>query len=138
MLFTGVAGYDLVQTEKTRLALIGGVRYLNLDADLKLSAAGPVETPPPAKLSNSDTLWDGIVGVKGGFMLTEHWYIPYYADIGAGDSQITWQLYTGIGYRFERVDVVLGYRYLEYDQDDDKFLQDLSFYGPLLGVGFRF
>jgi hypothetical protein len=33
LVVTGIAGYDVVQTDKTRLALIGGVRYLTLDAD---------------------------------------------------------------------------------------------------------
>jgi hypothetical protein len=138
-LVTGVAGYDLVQTDKARMGLIGGFRYLTLDADLDITIKGPLpETPPPAHLSGSNDFWDGIVGVKGAFMLGKNWYIPYYADIGAGDSQLTWQLYAGIGYQFHWGDIKLGYRYLEYDMDDDKFVQDLKFYGPLMGIGFRF
>jgi len=71
-------------------------------------------------------------------MLNEHWYLPYYADIGTGDSDLTWQLFGGIGYMFNWGDIKLGYRYLKYDQDDDKLLQDFTFDGFLLGVGFRF
>jgi len=137
---TGVAGYDLVQTKKSRMAVIGGVRYLDLSADLDLSISieDMPENPPPASLSGSDDFWDGIVGIRGAFMLNENWYIPYYGDIGAGDSNLTWQLFAGIGYMFHWGDIRLGYRYLEYDQDDDKFLQDLKLYGPVLGLGFRF
>ena len=135
---TGIVGYDVVQTDRAGLALVGGLRYLNLDSDLGLSASGPNITPPPAYLSESDNIWDGIVGVKGSFMLGKNWYLPYYADIGAGDSQLTWQLFAGIGYMFHWGDIVLAYRYLNYDQDDDKFIQDLALYGPLLGVNFRF
>ena len=138
-LVTGVVGYDVVQTNRSRMALVGGFRYLTLDADLDITITDPLpENPPPAHLSGSEDYWDGIIGIKGGLMLNEHWYIPYYADIGAGDSQLTWQLYAGIGYQFHWGDIKLGYRYLEYDLDDDKFVQDLKFYGPLLGVGFRF
>ena len=137
-LVTGVVGYDVVQTDRAGLALIGGFRYLNLDSDIGLSATDPNATPPPAYLSESMDIWDGIVGVKGAYMLGKNWYLPYYADIGAGDSQLTWQLYAGIGYMFHWGDIVLGYRYLDYDQDDDKFVQDLSFSGPLMGVKFKF
>jgi hypothetical protein len=115
------------------------VRYLKLDADVDLTVNGPLPpTPPPAYLSGSEDFWDGIVGVKGGIMLNENWYIPYYADIGAGGSNLTWQLYAGIGYMFSWGDIKLAYRYLEYDQDDDKLVQDLKLYGPQLGIGFRF
>jgi hypothetical protein len=137
---SGIAGYDVMQTDRVRLAVIGGVRYFTLDADadLRFSGEGPVGLDRQTSLSESTDLWDGIVGVRGAVMLNKHWYLPYYADIGTGDSDLTWQLFGGIGYQFGWGDVKLGYRYLKYDQDDDKFLQDFEFYGPLLGVGFRF
>ena len=135
---TGIAGYDMVQTDRVRLAVIGGVRYFTLDADADISLTGPGPLDPETSLSKSTDLWDGIVGVRGAIMLNEHWYLPYYADIGTGDSDLTWQLFGGIGYQFGWGDVKLGYRYLKYDQGDDKFLQDFAFYGPIMGVGFRF
>ena len=136
---TGVVGYDVVQTDKARLAVIGGVRYLDLSADVDIAINGPLPpTPPPAYLTGSKDFWDGIVGVRGGIMLNEKWYVPYYADIGTGQSNLTWQLFVGIGYMFNWGDIRLGYRYLEYDQDDDKPVQDLKLYGPALGIGFRF
>lgn len=131
--FTGAGGYDVVQTDKARLAVIGGVRYLKLDADMNQTG---ILLPP--SLSLSEDFWDGIVGVRGVIMLNKKWYIPYYADIGAGQSNLTWQLFAGIGYMFNWGDIKLGYRYLEYDQDDDKPVQDLKLYGPALGIGFRF
>lgn len=136
---TGTVGYDMVQTDKARMAVIGGVRYLDLSSDVDIAINGPLPpTPPPAHLSGSEDFWDGIVGVKGAYMLGKNWYIPYYADIGTGQSNLTWQLYAAIGYMFQWGDIRLGYRYLEYDQDDDKVVQDLKLYGPVLGVGFRF
>lgn len=136
---TGTVGYDVVQTTKARMALIGGVRYLDVSTDLDITVNGPLPpTPPPAHLSGSKDFWDGIVGLKGVYMLTPNWYIPYYADIGAGDSKLTYQLYAGIGYMFSWGDIKLGYRYVEYKQDDDKLVQDLQLYGPQVGIGFRF
>jgi len=51
---------------------------------------------------------------------------------------LTWQPYAGIGYNFSWGDIRVAYRYLEYDQDDDKLVQDLKLYGPQIGIGFRF
>jgi hypothetical protein len=135
---SGIAGYDVVQTYRVRLAVIGGLRYFTIDTDADLSLTGPGPLDPQTSLSKSTELWDGIVGVRGAIMLNEHWYLPYYADMGAGDSDLTWQVFGGIGYMFNWGDIKLGYRYLKYDQDDDEFLQDFEFYGPIMGVGFRF
>lgn len=136
---SGIVGYDVVQTNKNRMAAIGGVRYLDLSGDTDITVNGPLPpTPPPAYISGSNEFWDGIIGIRGAFMLNENWYIPYYADIGAGQSDLTWQLFAGIGYMFNWGDIKLGYRYLEYDMDDDKLVQDLKLYGPVLGIGFRF
>jgi len=43
---------------------------------------------------------------------------------------------TGAGYTFDRSEVSLSYRYLEYDQGDDELLQDIEFGGAKLEVGF--
>lgn len=136
-MLSGIVGYDVVQTDRVRLAAIGGVRYFTLDTDTHLSLSGPGPLDPQTYLSESTSLLDAIVGVRGSIMLSAHWFLPYYADIGAGDSELTYQLYSGIGYMFSWGDVRLGYRYLKYDQDD-KFLEDFEFYGFLMGVGFRF
>ncbi len=44
----------------------------------------------------------------------------------------------GVGYRFERVDVVAGYRHLAWETDDGDTYEDINFSGPMLGVKFRF
>ena len=132
-ILTGGVGYDVVQTDRGTLAVIGGVRYAMVDVDATLSLLRL-----EAERSESEGLVDGIVGVRGFFALNEQWYVPYYADIGTGDSNLTWQALAGIGYRFGWGDIKLVYRYLSYDMDDDKLLKDLDLSGPALGVVFRF
>jgi len=129
---TGV-GYDLVQGKRGTLAAFGGIRYLNADVEASLNLQGV-----PASRSDSSDVFDGIVGLRGAINLGEHWYIPFHGDIGTGQSDLTWQLFSGIGYRFSWGNVRLGYRYLRYEQDDDKLLQELDLSGPVMGVGFRF
>jgi hypothetical protein len=74
------------------------------------------------------TQWDAIVGVKGRASLGAegNWYVPYYLDVGKGDSDLTWQGVVGV------------WRYLDYDIGDDKPITSIDFNGPALGVTFRF
>ena len=132
-ILSGAVGYDVVQTDRVTFAVVGGVRYATIDVDITLGALGR-----QAVSSESEGLLDGIVGVRGYLTLNENWYLPYYADIGTGDSDLTWQALAGIGYRFSWGDIRLAYRYLSYDLDDGKHLEDLDVSGPILGVGFRF
>ena len=132
-ILSGAVGYDVVQTERVTLAVVGGVRYATMDVDVTLGMLGR-----QAESSESEGLLDGIVGVRGFIKLNENWYLPYYADIGTGDSDLTWQALAGIGYRFSWGDIKLVYRYLNYDMDDGKHLEDFNVSGPVLGIGFRF
>lgn len=130
-------GYNLYSEGKSRLDLIGGARYLDLDQTmfLSLQSLGPGQS---RTISESLTAWDGIVGVKGNATLGERWFLPYYLDIGAGDSKFTWQATAGIGYRAGRVvDLALVYRHLEWDLDSARVVDDINFSGPTLGVIFR-
>ncbi len=130
-------GYNLYSEGKSRLDLIGGARYLNLDQSmfLALQSLGPGLS---RTISESLTSFDGIVGLTGNAALGERWFLPYYVDIGTGDSKFTWQASAGIGYRAGRVvDLALVYRHLEWDIDSARVVDDLNFSGPTLGVIFR-
>jgi hypothetical protein len=134
-------GYNVVDNERATLDLVGGARYFWLDIDLKLdliTAAGPLMTSRAAKVSDSDSVWDGVVGVKGKINLDNNWYLPYYADVGTGQSDLTWQAMAGVGYKFKWGDVQLAYRHLDYDFKSDFLLKDMSLSGPLLGASFYF
>jgi hypothetical protein len=146
-IWTLAGGYNLVQGPKASLDLIGGARYLKLKAttDWQLTAnvigpGGGGVLPASGSVTESGDIWDGIVGVKGRFKLGDgNWFMPYYLDAGTGGSQFTWQAQTGIGYAFRWGDLLLGYRYLAWEQDDKaKPIQELKLYGFGLGGIFRF
>jgi hypothetical protein len=135
------AGYNVVDNEKTRLDLLGGARYFDLDVDVKLNLNrdGPlIQTSREVKGSDSDHIWDGIVGLRGTYNIDKNWYLPYYADIGTGGSDLTWQALAGVGYQFKWGDVLLAYRYLDYNFKSDFLLEDMTVKGPALGVRFNF
>ncbi len=55
-----------------------------------------------------------------------------------GDSELTWQVFGGVGYRFDRVDAVLGRRPMEWRSDDSPVFDDVNLSGPFAGVKFLF
>ena len=93
---------------------------------------------PTAKLSKSADVWDAVVGFRGRAHINDRWFVPYYADVGAGDSDLTWQAMAGIGYEASWGETSLVYRHLEWDQGDDGLLKKLSFSGPAVAFKFRF
>jgi len=135
------AGYNVVNNERATLDLVGGARYLSIDVDIKLDLSHKgefLQTSRQIKESDSDHVWDGIVGVRGEINLDKNWYLPYYADVGTGGSQSTWQAMAGVGYQFKWGDVLLVYRYLDYNFDSKFLLDDMNISGPALGARFRF
>lgn len=83
------------------------------------------------------TNWDGIVGLKGRWMFGERraWFVPYYFDVGAGASQLTYQVLTGVGYAFRWGEVITVWRYLEYHFASNDATLTLN--GPAIGVAFH-
>ena len=55
--------------------------------------------------------------------------MPYYVDVGTGDSDLTWQAIGGIGYAFSWGEVLAAWRYIDYKFNGNK-IQDINFNGP--------
>jgi opacity protein-like surface antigen len=139
--FTTAGTYDLVQKPGYNLELLGGVRYLDLEEEIKWSFSGNVGQIPlqsrSGKSSADEDYWDAVVGVRGRAALgSTKWFIPYYLDVGTGDSDFTWQAMAGIGYSFDSFNVVAAYRYLDWNFGSGKAIEDLNFGGPLIGASY--
>lgn len=128
---TLAGGYTVMETGSFDVDLLAGARYIWIEVPLKFDLGRT-----QAKISPSGHNWDGIVGARGKVALSDAWYLSYYGDVGAGDSDLTWQATLGLNYKFESVDAVLGYRYLDYDFNGD--IEDLTVKGPFAGVKFLF
>jgi hypothetical protein len=138
--------HTMARNGKSSIDILGGFRYLSIEASTTWQLATNVIGPGPGQsfgstgsISQRAALWDWIVGVRGFVGLgSGSWTIPYYLDGGAGSSSVTWQAVAGIAYLFSWGDVQLSYRYLYYNMKDDGLLKGISFSGPGLGVNFRF
>jgi len=127
---TPYAAYNVVESDQWNLDLLAGVRYLYMKSQITL---------PIAEVSDSDTSWNGIVGMKSNYKLNEKWYMPFIFNVGSGDADITYQALAGVGYKYENFDLLVGYRYLKWEFNDGFVgFSDLDLSGPIIGAKFRF
>jgi hypothetical protein len=139
------AGYTVARGNASSLDLIAGVRYLTIEAETAWHLDAEIIGPGPGQVfqrsgsvSKRVDLWDGVVGLRGALGLGGgDWSIPFLVDVGTGSSELTWQAVAGLAYRFGWGDLHLAYRYLSYDSNVDKLLQNVTFSGPGLGARFR-
>jgi hypothetical protein len=142
-LWTVAGEYALVSSPSNEMFVVAGARLLDVKETLgyNLSADfGPFVGPGRSGNSEvSQSYWDGIVGIKGRAKFGDRgqWFVPYYADVGTGQSDLTWQVFGGVGYQFGWGSVLAGWRYISYEFKSDAKVQDLNFNGPMIGAAFN-
>jgi hypothetical protein len=118
--------------------------YMKIDAELNITlntALGSV-----SRRGDLDREWvDPTVLVRAIVPLGDKWFLAGRANVGGYgvSSDFVWQLQGDIGYRFsDRVLMSVGYRALGIDYDrgsgPDRFVYDMTIFGPMLRVGFAF
>ena len=142
-IWTLVGTYQVKNDVEGSMDMLFGMRMIDMSNTLgwSLNGTGPGVLPPLTGTKEvSETNWDGVVGLKGrAFLGTERrWFVPFYVDVGTGQSKFTWQLNAGLGYQFDWGAVVASWRYLDYDFKSSSHVQSVSFNGPLVGVLFKF
>jgi len=138
---TPAAAYNVFDNDRIEINVLAGARYLYLKTDVDLVRQVLSETNRFSP-SGSGHVWDGIVGARGNVMLNEHWHLPFHFDVGTGDTDMSWQAFGGIEYSLNQLNLVAGYRHLEWDFDDDdtggKLFNDLYISGPVIGLKYFF
>jgi opacity protein-like surface antigen len=129
----GSVGYRLVD-DTTRLDLVGGLRWTKLSADIDL--AGPTNS---FSVGSDDSWTDAVVGVRVLHQVADNVELLGYADVGAGGSDLTWQVVAGVNWEFAKgFTLKAGYRHMYWDYEDGGTVWDMSASGPYLGLGIRF
>jgi hypothetical protein len=135
--------YRTIEKPGYTLDFVGGARYLDVEQTVNWDVTGNVGSITPSDRTGTaeGTLsnWDAIIGVRGrvNFGARHTWFVPYYFDIGTGESDFTWQGITGIGYAFSWGEISAAWRYLDYDLPSDDAIKDMYFSGPALGIAFK-
>jgi hypothetical protein len=146
-IWTLAGGYTVMQGDWGNFDVIAGFRYLSInsttDFSLALTLTGPRGNGATfggiGSLSSSASIWNGIGGFRGRIRINNTGlFIPYYFDIGAGGSNLTWQIASGLGYQTGWAGIALTYRYLSFEQGSSAVVQHLSMGGPMVMVNFSF
>jgi hypothetical protein len=135
--------YRIVSGSTVTLDALAGARVLDIKRSSDWTITGDLGPLPPTSATgsrkDSTTLLDGILGVRGraSFGPGSPWSVPFYFDIGGGESKRTWQAAAGIRYAFAWGEVSGLWRVLDYDLKSGDPVEKIRFYGPLVGATWR-
>ncbi len=143
---TLAGGYKAFETGHSFLDVFVGARFFGLEAASRWELSTDISRPRgetvlarEGSVENDQESWDAIVGIKGVHSIgSGKWSLPYYLDVGTGDSDLTWQLIAGASYAFGWGDLIMSYRHFEYDGGPGGLMQEFSFSGPVVGGRFHF
>lgn len=136
--------YSLGHGRSGYVDLLFGMRYLwlkgNLSWDFGLNGNHGFDIANSGHIFRNTHVTDAIIGLRGRWYLGEgNWYVPYYVDVGAGNSDSTYQASVGLGYMFHWGDVSLDWRGVRYSQSgDNAFLRRLDLNGPSIKFTWNF
>jgi hypothetical protein len=141
-IWTLAGSYRLSADPAATVDVLGGARLLSIKQNLDWNFSADLGPAQPSRTGSSEIKadnWDAIVGVKGRFAFgaNHEWFVPYYADVGTGESDLTWQAFGGLGYSFQWGDVVAGWRHVDYEFKSGDKLNDANLDGPMIGVAFH-
>ncbi len=145
--WTLAGGYTVLQGAWGNVDVIAGLRLLAVNArtdySLALSLTGPRGNGATfggiGGVSDSQSIWNGIGGIRGRVRLGDtQLFVPYYFDIGAGGSRLTWQISSGLGYQASWGAISVVYRYLSFEQGGSAVVDHFNMRGPLLMANFSF
>ncbi len=135
--FSGLlgGGYTVHSTDQAHLDLIAGVRVWSVST--KLSFHGGILDH--VKQRDSATWVDLVAGFRGTYSLTDEVYLTGWANIGAGQADLDWDVVAGIGYKIKsNLSAVAGYRVQGVDYRKNGFEYDVIQKGPIMGITYRF
>jgi opacity protein-like surface antigen len=124
-----------------RFTLFGGLRYVSLDADLRVT--GPLGNELSA--SEGQDWVDPLVGAIYSWPFADEWTLNLRGDIGGFGvgSDFAWQGMATLRWQLSpRTALGVAYRYLDMDYEDGEdsnfFKYDMATSGPAMGVIFTF
>ncbi len=132
-----MAGYAPVANETMRLDILGGFKFWDVSADASFRAG----VLPGQSFKGGASWFDPTVGARAVFFLSDQFAARILGNVGGFGvgSDSSWEVMATVGYQLnDSVSLVAGYRHLEIDYDDDGFVWDVEFSGPIAGLSIKF
>jgi hypothetical protein len=128
---TAAGTYQLVDGDGSSFGVLAGARLWSVDTELAVNLQGQ----SLLDLKEKETWVDPVVGFSGRARLGERFFVVGGGTVGAGSSDLTWNLWSTVGYSFnESLGLGLGYRALSVDYDRKDYLLDVTQHGFLVGL----
>ena len=138
----GITATGMWRVESFAEIGIGG-RFNSIEGGL-IVAPGDIVLPG-IDVSDTNTWFDPLIVIRFTAPLESNWKLGIRGDVGGFGmgSDITWQVFPFVGYRFSNLfEISGGYRALGMDyktgSGTDAFLYDMVIFGPQLGLVFHF
>jgi len=143
-----LAGTWRIRKANPEIDAILGLRYIDVDADLKIVEDGEIVK----QAARSEDWTDFIFGARVRQEFANRWIANASLDFGAGDSELSYQLILGVGYKLSSsVSLNGGYRVLGTDRQvkvefervpgalvNDFHYSSMKIAGPYLNLQFNF
>ena len=128
------AGYRVATWGNTDVEPILGFRWTYQDLDV--SVPGVIQL-----VDSNESWWDMFIGVRFWTHFTEKLTLVSRGDIGAGGSDLIWNLSFILDYQFKKWgSVFLGYKWMDFDFETgsgmDRYAYNALQQGPLVGLAF--
>ncbi len=128
--------YKVFDQNNVAIEVLGGFRYTRVDVDARIQSG-------PQVVDLEEDWWDFFGGTRVTWSLPHRWSLRGRGDIGAGGSNLVWNVDLMADWRYKDWGSVFGgYRWLDYDYETgsgaSRFTWDVTYQGPLLGLGFYF
>ena len=122
------------------LDLLYGARVIDMSQEHDVTLPSTLTT----KIETSNTLLDGFVGLRYGHSMGNRWDLEIRGDMGAGDTDLTWNFIGTFGVRFGKTGTYsmrFGWRYLDVDVETRSTSgidveTDLTLSGPAIAMVF--
>jgi hypothetical protein len=127
-----------VDSDRGSIDAIGGGRFWHLNNSLNLF---PANTATTVTVGQTQDWVDPVLGARFRYNANKGIFFNLKGDAGGFGvgSQLTYQIYAGVGKEFkQKYAVLLGYRYLFVDYKNSGFLYDVHMSGLLTGFKIRF
>ena len=139
-IFTLAYQYELYRQDQTVVDLLAGVRYWDLDSELRFK--GGLGILAGRKISNDESWFDPTLGVKGRTPLgSSRFYVEGgagYGGFGVGSDHF-YEISANVGYQWNKsIGTALGYRMFDVDYDDDGYVYDVKQQGWQVGLTWAF
>lgn len=138
-LFQTLGGYRLLD-DKTKFDVLGGLRYTRVEVEAEIVTTTPgILFPGGSRKSELDEGWtDFIVGARVLHPIAKDWFFLGVADVGAGGSDFTYNVITGVNWKFKKdYTAKFTYRHIYWDYNDNGFLWDMTSSGLMVGLGIQ-